>query len=443
MTRPVTTLSLAVASGALVGAVSHMLLDTPVELSFWGGALAATGLALMDRLKARRLQAWLRSGQDDGAPRMGAEWGEIAYLVEKTLLARSAAFQKEASKLTDFLSAIDASPNGVLLLDADHHLLWCNRVAAEHYGLNPRKDRGQRITNLVRSPVFVRALAHNEVETVAFPAPGGRARLSVMFRRYGEGQWLVLSQDVTEQERTEAIRRDFVANVSHEIRTPLTVLSGFVESLATLPLSDEERRRAIVLMQQQTDRMQSLVADLLTLAQLEGSPQPTADQRVPVQALLERVAADARGLSQGRHVIEIKGLPHSDAIFGSEKELLSALGNLASNAVRYTPEGGHIWLDWTVLRDGRAALTVRDTGPGIAKEHWPRLAERFYRVDSGRSRDTGGTGLGLAIVKHTIQRHGGELRIDSQLGEGSSFSLVFPARRVQRDLTPEAAALSA
>jgi two-component system phosphate regulon sensor histidine kinase PhoR len=226
------------------------------------------------------------------------------------------------------------------------------------------------------------------------------------------------------------MRRDFVANVSHEIRTPLTVLAGFIETMDSLPLTEVERRRVLQLMSQQTTRMQTLVGDLLTLAQLEGSPRPAADRWVPVQKIFAQVHADAQALSAGRHALTFNG---GDAahIAGAELELMSAVSNLVSNAVRYTPSGGQVVVSWSVRADGAGVLEVRDSGIGVAREHLPRLAERFYRVDGSRSRDTGGTGLGLSIVKHVAQRHGGELDIESEPGKGSRFSLVFPAPRVR------------
>jgi two-component system phosphate regulon sensor histidine kinase PhoR len=293
------------------------------------------------------------------------------------------------------------------------------------------------VTNLVRSPAFVAYLQDGPFdEPVVFPGPQGLATLSVLARPYGAegeglaGMKLVLSQDITERERAEGMRRDFVANVSHEIRTPLTVLAGFVETLALLPLTEPERRHVLNLMEQQTNRMQALVGDLLTLAQLEGSPRPGSDRWMPVDALLKRAQADALALSAGRHSIQVQSGGGAD-LAGSDAELLSAVGNLVNNAVRYTPEGGQVTLTWTLRADGVGEIEVSDTGLGVAREHLPRLTERFYRVDGSRSRDTGGTGLGLAIVKHVLQRHGGEIEISSELGKGSSFKLLFPAVRVR------------
>ena len=240
----------------------------------------------------------------------------------------------------------------------------------------------------------------------------------MLVRPYGDGMKLVLSQDITERERTEAMRRDFVANVSHEIRTPLTVLAGFVETMAQLPLTEAERRRVLALMEQQTDRMQTLVGDLLTLAQLEGSPRPPADRWVPLADLLQRVAGRCAGaVGRAPHASRVSGGDDAE-LAGSEAELLSAVGNLVNNAVRYTPDGGRIDVRWRWRDDGGGELEVSDTGIGIAREHLPRLTERFYRVDGSRSRDTGGTGLGLSIVKHVVQRHGGEIEIEQRARQG-------------------------
>ncbi len=413
---------------------------------YTGAAAWLTGLGVMagvvagvslDAWRGQKLINWLRDSQSGTAPRDTGFWGELAYRVERALQKRDTAIRQETERLQQFLSAIEASPNGVMLLDSNDQIEWCNRVAADHFGLDPLRDRQQRVTNLVRSPAFI-AYLHAEVfeQPVEFVAPAGRTTLAVLVRKYGEGQRLVLSQDITERERTDAMRRDFVANVSHEIRTPLTVLTGFVETLASLPLSEAERSRVLSLMQQQTDRIQALVADLLTLAQLEGSPRPAAERWVKLEPLLQQALADARALSTGRHEITVKGSCAVE-VAASEAELLSAIGNLMSNAVRYTPAGGAIVMEWQARADGSGLIQVRDSGIGIAREHLPRLTERFYRVDGSRSRDTGGTGLGLSIVKHVMQRHGGEVTVDSEPGKGSVFGLSIPAARV-RALQPQA-----
>ncbi len=402
----------------------------------WFGALLGFAVALgvtgvRDTLNGYRLDAWLRGSQEEPAPRDAGLWGVLGYRIERSIRLGERAAAQERDRLTQFLSAIEASPNGVMLLDQGDQIEWCNSVAADHFGLDPQRDRRQRVTNLVRAPAFVGYLqAGRFEEPVLIPDPRGLRTLSLLVRSYGDGLRLVLSQDITERERTDAMRRDFVANVSHEIRTPLTVLAGFIETMTNLPLTEVERRRVLELMAQQADRMGTLVSDLLTLAQLEGSPRPHADRWVALAPLLAQVANDAALLSAGRHTLVFP--PASDAqIAGSSSELLSAVTNLVSNAVRYTPAGGRIELGWRVLPDGAGEIAVTDTGLGIAREHLPRLTERFYRVDGSRSRDTGGTGLGLSIVKHVAQRHGGELDIQSELGRGSTFRLIFPAARVR------------
>ena len=396
-----------------------------------GAALGVLIHSVVDAVRAERLVQWLRGKQVTSAPRAGKFWSDVGYRVERSVrrLERSAIDENE--KLSQFLSAIEASPNGVMLLDASDQIEWCNSEAADHFGLNPQRDKRQRVTNLVRAPAFVAYLQRGAFdEAVVFPGPGSRGSVSVLVRRYGEGMKLVLSQDVTQRERNDAMRRDFVANVSHEIRTPLTVLSGFIETMVNLQLSEAERCRVLELMAQQTVRMQSLVGDLLTLAQLEGSPRPAADRWIDVARMFLQVQTDAQALSAGRHRLLFNS-PVDVQLAGAEVELVSAVVNLVTNAVRYTPAGGSVTVSWLSRADDSGEVVVQDNGPGIAREHLPRLTERFYRVDGSRSRDTGGTGLGLSIVKHVMLRHGGELEVLSEVGKGSTFKLQFPSSRVR------------
>ena len=422
----------ALAFGAVVGWLVGRSTGSAVA---GAGVGATTGLGLaaaIDAVRAGRLLTWLRGTQDSQAPRDTGFWGEVGYRVERALQTKDRRIAQGDARLQHFLAAIDASPNGVMTLDGHDQIDWCNARAADHFGLDPVRDLQQRVTNLVRHPSFVSYLQQGQFDApVEFSSAPGRPTLSVLVRPYGEGMKLVLSQDVTERERADAMRRDFVANVSHEIRTPLTVLSGFVDTLETVPLSATEQPRVLSLMRQQTDRIQALVVDLLTLAQLEGSPRPATDHWLAVDGLFERMKVDAQILSSGRHTLAINAEAGSH-IAGIESELLSAMGNLVVNAVRYTPEGGTIAVSWRVrVSDGCGVFEVTDTGVGIAREHLPRLTERFYRVDGSRSRNTGGTGLGLAFVKHVVQRHGGELEIESEPGRGSTFRLVLPAVRVR------------
>jgi len=419
--------------GLFVGWLIGRALGAPWSGSLLGCMAAAVVFVLLDALPALRLMRWLRGSLEGPAPRDRRFWGEVGYRVERVLRLRDKVLEQERQRLAQFLQAIEASPNGVVLLDARDQIEWCNSVAADHLGIDPVRDRQQPVTNLVRTPAFVTHMQAQQFGEPVLISPRGSSTLSLLVRPYGEGAKLLLTQDITERMRNEAMRRDFVANVSHEIRTPLTVLAGFVDTMANLPLTEVERKRVLSVMRQQTERMQTLVGDLLTLAQLEGSPRPPADRWVRVDELMQRAVADASSLSAGRHAIGEAQVPEALAIAGSDSELYSALANLLTNAVRYTPDGGEIDAHARLRADGSLEIEVRDSGIGIAKEHLPRLTERFYRVDGSRSRETGGTGLGLSIVKHVVQRHGGELQVQSEPGKGSCFRLVFPATRVRRE----------
>jgi len=422
---------LAMVVGGVIGYLSGDQVHAPLIGALLGGAVGVGVIALIDTIRGYRLIHWLAGSQEEAAPRDTGFWGEIGYRVERSIRSRERGTEQERVRLEQFLSAMEASPNGILLLDSNDQITWCNSVAADHFGLHPERDRLQPVTNLVRAPGFVAALQRPDTaEPITVNDLRARSTLSIAIRTYGEGLRLVLSQDVTQRERADAMRRDFVANVSHEIRSPLTVVAGFIETMGSLPLTEVERKRVLMLMGQQTQRMQTLVADLLTLAQLEGSPRPPSDRWVPLSKLLAQSQADATALSAGRHVLTFP----SDCpvqVAGNEPELLSALTNIVNNAVRYTPEGGRITVTWRSRDDGSGEVAVTDTGIGVEREHIPRLTERFYRVDGSRSRDTGGTGLGLSIVKHVIQRHGGELEVTSEIGKGSRFALLLPAARVR------------
>jgi two-component system phosphate regulon sensor histidine kinase PhoR len=352
--------------------------------------------------------------------------------------------QDNQDRLDEFLAAIQASPNGVLLLDSEGRIEWCNQTAADHLGVDPQRDLMQHVTNLVREPAFLSYLNvadfDQEVQINGYGAsPAKPVQISVHIHPYGKKRRLMLTRDVTAVQQAEAMRRDFVANVSHEIRTPLTVLSGFVETLQSLPLNEAERLKYLALMAQQAERMQTLVNDLLMLSRLEGSPSPSRQDWSSARDLLGRCLQEAKGLSevlnQSEHRIEME-FGADFELAGNAGELISGISNLLSNAVRYTPGGGRISCGIRRHSDGDAEVWVADTGPGISPEHIPRLTERFYRVDRSRSRETGGTGLGLAIVKHVIQRHGGQLSIASKLGQGSVFTLRFPADRIRAPVQP-------
>ena len=418
---------------ALAGAAAAYWLDSTAGLAL-ACALAVAVIAF-DTLARARLLEWLRFPQRDTVPQSPGVWGEVFYRSARQLRLWQNRVQREENKLSRFIEALQASPNGVMLIDEHGQIDWCNATAAGHFGLDPQRDMRQHAVHLIRNPEFVAYLAARQfAEPLLMRRNGshGTVLLSVQVIPYGDGDKLLLSRDVTQLERTEAMRRDFVANVSHEIKTPLTVIAGFVESLRTLEFSVDERERILALMQQQSDRMRQLVEDLLTLAHLEGDPHQPAEELLDMPGVVARLAADARALSAGRHRIETSA--DVSKLRGASSELASAFGNLVSNAVRYTPNGGVIQIRWRLLESGLGEaigeFSVSDTGIGIAAEHIPRLTERFYRVDRGRSRESGGTGLGLAIVKHALLRHQAELRIVSQMGEGSTFSARFPAQRL-------------
>jgi two-component system, OmpR family, phosphate regulon sensor histidine kinase PhoR len=408
-------------------------------------ALAGCYLWLvLDSLRAWRLLKWLRSGDTSHIPLGSGFWGESLDRVRKLVRIRDRALSDSDARLQEFLAALQASPNGVLLLDAEGRIEWFNQTAGQHFGLDASRDMLQHLGNLVRDPALAAYFAERDYrEDVVMPGRGSTisvpVKLSVHLHPYGGGRSLLLSRDITALEQAEAMRRDFVANVSHEIRTPLTVLSGFVETLQSLPLSEDERNRYLELMSQQAHRMQTLVSDLLTLSRLEGSPPPPVHDWVPGQMLMSQCEQDAHDLSvvlwgQARKIdFEMEtGLD----IAGAATELHSAMFNLIGNAIRYSPPDTPIEVCLRTLPNGGAMYSVKDHGGGIAPEHIPRLTERFYRVDRSRSRETGGTGLGLAIVKHVAQRHGAELIIESTPGKGSSFAIRFAPQRVRPVVTP-------
>lgn len=376
--------------------------------------------------------------------------GELFERFHKALRHESARAESAHAQLDDLRAALQASPNGVLLLDARGQIEWFNQTAAGLFGLERERDEGQWIGNLVREPAWAQLWQQRTPAAQQGPqalqaqlhgrahSPGHPVLLKAQLHAYGDGRWLLLATDVTAQQQAEAMRRDFVANVSHEIRTPLTVLAGFVETLQTLSLSETEKNHYLDLMAQQAQRMQTLVHDLLTLSRLEGSPAPALDQWVDFKSLFRQVQTDAQALSallghaaQPVHHLAFSCDTGDVELAGSATELFSALSNLVSNALRYTAAGGHVHVQAQRKASGVLEFAVIDTGVGIAPEHISRLTERFYRVDRSRSRETGGTGLGLAIVKHVAQRHAARLDISSVLGQGSRFELVFAAQRVR------------
>ena len=318
------------------------------------------------------------------------------------------------------MMAAEALPDGAITLNGAMELQWCNKTACEHIGLNLATDRHLSIFNIVRSPEFASYAHDREWETpllLHLEKEGVERSLLLQLTPYGFGQFLLVTRDVTQVEKLETTRKDFVANVSHELRTPLTVLLGFLETLRELPpesLSTEQRERYEQMMLEQAQHMQAIVADLLTLSTLESSP-PTEGRPVRMSQIISQALDQAQVLSDGQHEF-IQNVDPTLCIVGSETELTSAVSNLLTNAIRYTPKDGTITVSWYATEDGGASYSVEDTGIGIAPQDIPRLTERVYRADKGRSRATGGTGLGLAITRHVAVRHNAELNIQSRFG---------------------------
>jgi len=434
MTRRAIELLLLVLLGAVWG-----LVRSSAGLGVVGALAGALAWSLWDGVRARRVLRWLNKADVTRTPNVTGAWGEVIDRCRKLIKKLEKKAQSSDARLEDFLSAIQASPNGVMLLDAAGRIEWSNLTAANHLGFDPQRDLGQYVRNIVRSPTFAAYLAagdfRHEIQVDGIgPRPSQPSKISLQIHPYGKKRKLMLSRDITAVQLAETMRRDFVANVSHEIRTPLTVLSGFVETMQSIPLEDADRARYLDLMSQQAQRMQTLVSDLLTLSRLEGSPVPGTGDWIDGEELMGHVLQECIGLSQAisKPPHDIRSVPGpAILVSGAKTELLSAMSNLLSNAVRYTPGGGRIEAGWRLREDGWGEFFVRDTGPGIAAEHIPRLTERFYRVDRSRSRETGGTGLGLAIVKHVAQRHGGRIDVHSQVGVGSEFVIALPPSRIR------------
>jgi len=374
----------------------------------------------------------LTGGDRRPLPAAGGLWRPV-FAAVATLRARSRKRKRRLSRFVRrFREAATAFPDAAVVLGRRGQVQWCNPAAGRLLAVAWPGASDKVLTQLVRDPILADYLAaddYSQAVVMASPLSKGRL-LSVQVTAFRKKhQRLLIARDITSTYNVDRVRRDFVANVSHELRTPLTVISGFLETLAEPADPDAERQRSMALMQEQAGRMANLIDDLLTLSRLELEDKVPEPAPVRVSDLLESIVADARRVSGARgHQLAL----HADSevlIRGNDSELRSAFSNLVFNAVRHTPHRTRIRIEWGA-DEGGARLTVTDDGPGIPSRHIPRLTERFYRVDESRSRDTGGTGLGLAIVKHVLERHAGELRIESAMGKGSSFMCEFPSHAV-------------
>ncbi|MBS1144556.1 MAG: phoR [Proteobacteria bacterium] len=428
-------------SSQIVNALVLILLSAGIAIPVghfvvpWAGwAVFCAGLGLQMLFNFRnfaRLDRWSQHPVVDASLEGEGAWDGIfgrLYRHEKELRDQIAERDDQIDRL---FAALQALTDGVVALDLNQNIVYCNTTAEAQLGVAMERDRGQPIVNLVRQPEFVAYLSAGEFERpLTLRTDRGSDRvLSIFVIPYAGNRRLMQIKDVTQTDRLDRMRRDFVANVSHELRTPLTVLAGFLETLQEIDLDYDDRKRYLNMMAEQSKRMETIVQDLLTLSSIESAPPPENDL-VDMTSLVDKLRRDGEALSAGRHQV----VADTDGIFdlrGSEPELVSAFGNLVANAVRYTPAGGTVRIEWKATPQG-AEFAVEDTGIGIDAKHIPRLTERFYRVDRGRSRDAGGTGLGLAIVKHSLNRHQAQLDIKSTPGVGSRFAARFPASRIAR-----------
>jgi len=393
----------------------------------WAAISVGVGLTVLIFLQLHylfRLSMWLDKPESHRLPDGWGAWTEIFSRLYR-MRREDEKNQVELSEwLARFRQAMTLLPDGVVIMDDVLFLEWCNPVAEQHLGLNLGKDKNMRITNLIRSPEFMDYIILGRFDKPLTVTHRER-KLILHIIKFENRRQILVTHDVTENERIDRMRRDFIANASHELRTPLTVINGFLEINAMQPDMDSKTRAGhIKLMTEQGHRMQGLVEDMLTLTRLESVDFPLRLERIHMTNLLEQIVSEMHGLSVGKHQVLL--INDGPDLMGSLDELRSAFTNLASNAVRYTPVGGNITISWTNNAEG-PIFKVQDSGIGISAEHISRLTERFYRVDKSRSRETQGTGLGLAIVKHVVLRHKAQLAIESAEGTGSNFSIQFPA----------------
>jgi two-component system phosphate regulon sensor histidine kinase PhoR len=421
------TFALARLAGILLLGLCVGLMIGPI----WAWILTAACLYLAwQLLNLYRLDRWLRLRSQIDPPNIGGIWGDIMGQVVRLHRRKQYHKQRLVQLYRELRQSTAALPDGVIILSKQHEIVWFNRQAARLLGLKRPIDVGLRIDNLIRSPEFAHYLHSDDfaLPLIIRPPVQLDCYLSLQIVPYGGGQSLLLARDVTRQMRLEAMRKDFVANASHELRTPLTVISGYLDTMADDSSVDQAWSGPIRDMRTQAQRMNAIIADLLELSRLESTDGEAPRDPIDVPRMLERMHRDALARTERpRHVL--LELESSDGLFGSPHEIESAFTNVLVNALKYTGPEGTVRIRWWSDDEG-AHFSVIDSGIGIPAEHIPRLTERFYRVDAGRSRGQGGSGLGLAIVKHALQRHGGWLGVESIEGKGSTFTCHFPQLRI-------------
>lgn len=398
----------------------------------WGLIAAILPYAFWHTVQAYRLTKWLSGGRLSEIPEATGLWGAIFEGIYSLKRRNRKRKRRLAAIVSEFQASTAALPDAAVVINRDDEIVWFNHAASHLLGFGTQRDVGQRIGFLLRSPDFNRYIESGEYDGgVEIAAPNNEnVTLNVRIVPYGNQQRLLIARDVSHLHRLEQTRRDFVANASHELRTPLTVLSGYIDLMEQETRGElAEWRMPVTEMRNQALRMQRIITDLLKLARLETNALDVGVEPVDVAELVAELEEEAKEISQGRHTLSFE-IEQGIFLTGRRSELYSCLSNLVFNALQYTPEGGRIDVRW--WRDEHGAhFNVTDTGIGVSSRDLPRLTERFYRVDVARSRETGGTGLGLAIVKHALERHHGELQIESEEGKGSSFTCHFPAERLE------------
>ncbi len=387
-----------------------------------------------------KLQRWLKTPNLNEIPEGRGIWESVFSALFQHQRKNIRTEAELVAALEGFKRATNALPDGIAVLNHRNEIEWCNPPAEHLLGLDIATDTNQPIQNLVRYAEFINYLHSKDYREPITVKSNRNAEttLQIQLIVFGTAQKLLICRDISAQEKIDTMRRDFIANVSHELRTPLTVVGGFLETLTdTEGAVAEGTKNYFDMMISQTSRMRLIIEDLLTLSRIESNYEVPATTIIQMPALLDMIQNDAKALSNGKHTIKLQ-VDKSLNLKGSREELMSAFTNLVSNAIRYTPEGGDIIISWQ-LKNKQAVFSVKDSGIGIEEQHIPRLTERFYRVDNSRSRETGGTGLGLAIVKHILNRHRAKLEVDSKIGKGSTFSILFPQSRTILNETIEAA----
>lgn len=396
----------------------------------WFLLAAVAGLLVWHFWNLLRLSQWLWVDRSMTPPPGSGSWEPLLYGLHQLQMRNKKRRRELGSLIKRFRSGAESLPDAVVLTTEEGAIFWCNGLAQQMLNLRWPDDNGQNILNLLRYPEFSRYLKSQDfVKPLNLVLNTGRY-LEIRVMPYSEQQLLLVARDVTQMHQLEGARRNFFANVSHELRTPLTVLQGYLEMMQEQTLEGAPREKALHTMREQTQRMEGLVRQLLTLSRIEAAPLAVLNEKIDVPMMLRVVEREAQTLSQRKHILHFE-IDDTLQVLGSEEQLRSAMSNLVYNAVNHTPEGTEIIVRWQRAPHG-ALFSVEDNGPGIGPEHIPRLTERFYRVDKARSRQTGGSGLGLAIVKHAVNHHESRLDIESTPGKITRFSFLLPERFIAK-----------